>query len=170
MARLAAGGRDLGTEPWERWRRHRYDLSAQRLVDMLEPRGSFLDTIEIAAPWRALPAVYARIKQTLAARALALCHFSHAYEQGCCAYFTFAGSAETEAEAQAAYRACWEGVMEACREAGATISHHHGVGRARAAWARAEMEEWWTVWEAVRSALDPGRVLNPSALGGGKAT
>lgn len=132
----------------------------------MEPAGAFVDTIEIASAWSDLPKVYSEVKHVLAERALALCHFSHAYEQGCCAYFTFAGTAGSDEEAAAAYAACWNGAMSACLESGATISHHHGVGRGRAAWARKEMGEWWKVWEAVRKGLDPVGVLNPDALGG----
>jgi len=167
LARLAAGARDLGVEPWERWLRHRYDLSAQRMLDMLEPPGAYLDTIEIATGWSDLPAVYGEVKTALAAHSsLALCHFSHAYEQGCCAYFTFAGSAADEAAALAAYDECWLATMRICLARGATISHHHGVGQARAAWARQELAGWWPVWEAVRAALDPAGIMNPHAVGG----
>jgi len=95
-----------------------------------------------------------------------LCHFGHPEEQGCCAYFTFGGSSPGEAEAEAAYHAAWTGAMEAALNAGATISHHHGVGQARAAWIQREMGGWWGVWESVRKALDPGGILNPKALGG----
>lgn len=168
VARLAAAARDLGEGPWERWEAHRYDLSASRLREFMEPPGAYVDTIELAAPWTRLPALHAAVKASLSERALALCHFSHAYEQGACAYFTFAGSAPTEVEAEAAYDACWEGAMAAARAAGATVSHHHGVGRVRARWAREEMGEWWRVWEAVRGGLDPRSTLNPNALGGGR--
>jgi len=167
VARAAAGARDLGVEPWERWLRHRYDLSAQRMLDMLEPAGAYLDTIEIAAAWSALPGVYREVKAALAAGSgLALCHFSHAYGQGCCAYFTFVGSAPDEAAALAAYDRCWAETMRICLERGATISHHHGVGQARAAWARQELDGWWPVWEKVRDALDPAGIMNPRAVGG----
>ena len=167
VARAAAAARDLGPEPWERWRRHRYDLSAERMLDMLEPPGAYLDTIEIAAGWRILPAVYREVKSALTAgSSLALCHFSHAYPQGCCAYFTFAGSSTDEEQALAAYGRCWAETMRICLARGATISHHHGVGQARAAWARQELDGWWPVWEKVRAALDPGGVMNPKAVGG----
>jgi alkyldihydroxyacetonephosphate synthase len=167
VARIAAGAHDLGVEPWERWLRHRYDLSAQRMLDMLEPAGAYLDSIEIAAGWRDLAAVYGEIKTALAAHSsLALCHFSHASEQGCCAYFTFAGSAPDEATALAAYDECWAETMRICLARSATISHHHGVGQARAAWARQELAGWWPVWEAVRAALDPAGIMNPNAVGG----
>ncbi|TMF89697.1 MAG: FAD-binding oxidoreductase [Chloroflexi bacterium] len=167
VARAAAAARDLGPEPWERWRRHRYDLSAERMLDMLEPPGAYLDTIEIAAGWRILPEVYREVKSALTAgSSLALCHFSHAYPQGCCAYFTFAGSSTDEEQALAAYDRCWAETMRICLARGATISHHHGVGQARAAWARQELDGWWPVWEKVRAALDPGGVMNPKAVGG----
>jgi alkyldihydroxyacetonephosphate synthase len=100
---------------------------------------------------------------------LALCHFSHGYPQGCCAYFTFLGSAGDESKAQAAYREAWRGAMEITLAHGATISHHHGVGQVRAPWIQAEMGGWWTVWERVRQALDPDGLLNPHAMGGLRA-
>jgi alkyldihydroxyacetonephosphate synthase len=165
----AAGSVSLGEGPWERWLRHRFDLSAERLREVLEPPGAYLDTIEVAASWTDLPALYREVKAHLAATAqLALCHFGHGSGQGACAYFTFAGSAPDEAAAEAVYREAWRGAMEATLAAGGTISHHHGVGRVRAPWIRREMRGWWRVWEAVRDALDPSARMNPGALGGAR--
>lgn len=161
------GGETLGEEPWTQWLAHRFDLSAERLKGLLEPPGSYLDTIELAARWTVLPGLYEEVKAHLATVAgLALCHFSHAYAQGCCAYFTFAGSAPNEATAEAAYQEAWRGAMEIALGRGATISHHHGVGQARAAWARAELGGWWEIWRRVRRSLDPHDKLNPNAMGG----
>ena len=162
-----AGAEPLGEAPWERWLAHRFDLSAERLREFLRPPGAFLDTIELAATWTALPGLYEDVRDHLATAAgLALCHFSHAYAQGCCAYFTFAGSAADEAAAEAAYRDAWRGTMELALRHGATISHHHGVGQARAPWIRSEMGGWWDVWSRVRLALDPSGRLNPRGMGG----
>lgn len=167
IARVCTPATDLGETPFQRWREHRYDLSAGRLLEALRPAGSYLDTIEIAASWTDLPGLYERIRADLAARGLVLCHFSHAYGGGCCAYFTFAGSAPDEEAAQAAHEACWRSVMQRCLDTpSATISHHHGVGQARAGWVRQELGGWWPVWQSIRAALDPGGVLNPNALGG----
>jgi alkyldihydroxyacetonephosphate synthase len=167
IARLCAGAADLGEAPFERWRNHRYSLSAERLTEALEPPGAFVDTIEVAASWTDLPALYHGIRDDLAERGLVLCHFSHAYAQGGCAYFTFAGSASDEAAAQAAYEANWADAMKRCLATpSATISHHHGVGRARGPWARQELGGWWPVWQAIRRAVDPDAVLNPNAFGG----
>lgn len=166
VKRFAGEAADLGDEPWQRWQRRRFDLSAERLKAFLEPPGSYLDTIELAAPWTVLPELHSRVKSAIAVGGLALCHFSHAYEQGCCAYFSFGGSENTEAEARAAYERAWEGAMSTALELGATISHHHGVGRLRARWVGDDMGGWMHVWRAVREGLDPKGIMNRRAVGG----
>lgn len=168
VRRLAADARDLGEEAWTRWLGHRFDLSAERMKMLLTPEGSYLDTIELAAPWTVLPQLHERVKSAIAVGGLALCHFSHAYEQGCCAYFTFGGSADTEADARAAYQRAWEGAMTAALELGATITHHHGVGQARSRWIADEMGGWMRVWRAVKEGIDPEGTMNPRALGGAR--
>jgi len=168
VKRLSGEARDVGATPWERWQRHRFDLSAERLKTLLEPSGAYLDTIELAAPWTVLPELHARVKTAIGDDGMALCHFSHAYGQGCCAYFTFAGSGGTEAEARAKYVRAWEGAMSAALELGATITHHHGVGRARSRWVADEMGGWMRVWTAVKEGLDPNGTMNPRAVGGSR--
>ena len=165
---FAGEARDLGEEPWQRWQRHRFDLSAGRLKTFLEPAGAYLDTIELAGLWTVLPELHAKVKAAIAVGGLALCHFSHAYEQGCCAYFTFGGSGDTEAEAKAAYGRAWEGAMSTALEIGATITHHHGVGQARARWVADEMGGWMRVWRAVKEGIDPQGTMNPRAVGGAR--
>jgi alkyldihydroxyacetonephosphate synthase len=162
---FARDARPLGESPWERWQRHRFDLSAERLNAFLEPSGSYLDTIELAAPWTVLPELHRRVKSAIAVGGLALCHFSHAYEQGCCAYFSFGGSGDTEEEARAAYGRAWEGAMSTAIELGATITHHHGTGQVRARWVAGEMGGWMSVWQSVKAGLDPEGIMNPRALG-----
>jgi alkyldihydroxyacetonephosphate synthase len=165
---FAGEARDLGEEPWQRWQRHRFDLSAGRLKTFLEPAGSYLDTIELAGFWTVLPELHSKVKAAIAVGGLALCHFSHAYEQGCCAYFTFGGSGDTEAEAKAVYGRAWEGAMSTALELGATITHHHGVGQARARWVADEMGGWMRVWRAVKEGIDPQGTMNPHAVGGAR--
>jgi alkyldihydroxyacetonephosphate synthase len=164
---LAAGTDDLGEAPWLRWQKHRFDLSAQRLKSFLEPPGSYLDTIELAAPWTVLQELHEKVKPAIAVGGLALCHFSHAYEQGCCAYFTFGGSGDTEQDARSAYMRAWEGAMSIALELGATITHHHGVGRVRARWVADEMGGWMRVWRSIKESIDPKGIMNPRAVGGG---
>src|SRR5713101_6459276 len=168
VRKLAGHATDLGEEPWERWKRHRFDLSAERLKRMLDPPCSYLEVIELAAPWTRLPELHARVKAAIAVGGVALCHFSHAYEQGCCAYFSFAGAGDTEEEARSAYNRAWEGAMTSALELGATISHHHGTGQVRARWVADEMGGWMQVWRSVKEAIDPAGIMNPHALGGAR--
>ena len=166
VKRYADGATDLGEEPWKRWEKHRFTLSAERLKALLEPPGAYVDTIELAAPWTVLPKLHAQVKSAIAIGGLALCHFSHAYEQGCCAYFSFGGSADNEAGSRAAYGRAWEGAMTAALDLGATISHHHGTGQVRSRWVADEMGGWMRVWRAVKDGIDPKGTMSPRALGG----
>ncbi|HYM66975.1 MAG TPA: FAD-linked oxidase C-terminal domain-containing protein, partial [Patescibacteria group bacterium] len=163
---MARGATPQGEAPWQRWLKHRFDLSVDRLNAFLAPDGAYLDTIEIAAPWTSLPELHVRVKSAIAVGGLALCHFSHAYPQGCCAYFSFGGSGATEQVARAEYGRAWEGAMSAALELGATIGHHHGVGQVRARWVAAEMGGWMKVWQAVREGIDPMGIMNRKAVGG----
>jgi len=166
VRRLAGDAKDLGEGPWEHWQKHRFDLSAERMMALLAPPNAYLDTIELAAKWTVLPELHARVKSAIAVGGIALCHFSHAYGQGCCAYFTFGGSGDDEDSARAAYERAWEGAMTAALELGATITHHHGTGQARARWVASEMGGWMAAWRAIRNGIDPARIMNPRAVGG----
>jgi alkyldihydroxyacetonephosphate synthase len=163
---FAGAAKHLGEDPWQRWQRHRFDLSAERLKTFLEPAGAYLDTIELAAKWTVLAELHAKVKSAIAVGGLALCHFSHAYEHGACAYFSFGGSGDTEEGARNDYERAWQGAMSAALELGATISHHHGVGLARAKWVADEMGGWVWVWRGVKEGIDPEGIMNPRALGG----
>lgn len=161
------GLRPLGDALWRRWLEHRYDLSAERLQELLAGAGSYLDTIELAQKWTGMPELYREVRARLAETAqLVLCHFSHASEQCCCAYFTFAGSAGAEEDAEKLYRGSWHGALRAALAQGAVLSHHHGVGRLKAPYVAAEMGGWSKIWTAVQDALDPQGRLNPAAVGG----
>ncbi len=166
---FAGPAQDLGQDPWVRWQSRRFNLSAERMRSHLEPAGAYLDTIELAAPWTVLPELHEKVTSAIAVGGLALCHFSHAYEQGCCAYFTFGGSGETEQAARSAYMRAWEGAMSAAIELGATISHHHGVGQVRARWVADEMGGWMRVWRSIKESIDPNGVMNPRGVGGARS-
>jgi alkyldihydroxyacetonephosphate synthase len=134
VKKLAEGAAELGGGPWDRWQRHRFDLSAERLREFLEPPGAYLDTIELAATWTVLPELHARVKSAIAVGGIALCHFSHAYPEGCCAYFSFGGSGETEQDAGGAYGRGWEGAMSAARSVITTASARYEPAGWRPRW------------------------------------
>ncbi|MDP9021295.1 MAG: FAD-binding oxidoreductase [Actinomycetota bacterium] len=173
LQRLIAGGaRDLGPEPGEHWRAHRYDIS-YRFAEYMRPGGAFgdavmLDTMEVAALWSRLADVYDRIRAALSVHAdLVLAHVSHIYPEGASIYFTFGAAGQGDEEAVAArYDAAWDAGQTAALRTGATITHHHGVGRLRVPWLAEELGPGGLdVLTRVKRALDPIGILNPGTLG-----
>jgi alkyldihydroxyacetonephosphate synthase len=148
----------------DRWMEHRNDVSA---LHALTERGFALDTMEVAAPWAALPAVYARCiaaLQGVDGMLMASAHQSHAYTDGACLYFTFAGQPPRD-DRERFYVASWDAAQRAALDAGASLSHHHGVGLNRARFMDQALGGGLGVLQAVKDALDPAGVLNPGKLG-----
>jgi alkyldihydroxyacetonephosphate synthase len=148
----------------ERWMQHRNDVSA---LEALISRGYVVDTMEVAASWRALPAVYEQataairgVEHTMVASA----HQSHSYPDGACLYFTFAGKPPA-AEREAYYRAAWDAGQRAVLAAGGALSHHHGVGLNRSRFVAEALGSSFGVLQSVKDALDPNGILNPGKLG-----
>lgn len=154
---LAHGAVDLGSAPGEHWYAHRHEVS-YKLAPIFE-RGGFADTMEVAAVWSKLPALYERVRAALAPHALVMAHFSHTYREGCSIYFTFAGVGD-----ERVYLAAWEDALAAAAAAGGTVAHHHGVGQAKMAAAAREMAGIGPTFHRLKASLDPAGVLNPGRL------
>jgi alkyldihydroxyacetonephosphate synthase len=129
-------------------------------------RGVVVDSLETAAPWRALPDLYERVRAALAGRAeLVACHLSHVYRSGASLYFTFLVRGEDDASGVRAYLETWDDAVAACHEAGGTLTHHHGVGRLKARFLERELGSGGLeLLRRVKRALDPNGILNPGAL------
>lgn len=161
-----SGARDADPALVERWLEHRNDVSA---LQPLLRSGAVVDTMEVAAPWSALAEVHRRttaaidaVPGTLAVSA----HQSHAYTDGACLYFTFAGRPDdSPAARERYYRAAWDAGTRAALAAGANLSHHHGVGVNRARFVAEALGTGAAVLASVKAALDPRGVLNPGKLG-----
>jgi len=148
----------------ERWMQHRNDVSA---LEALISRGYVVDTMEVAATWRALPAVYDAATAALRAvehTMVASAHQSHSYSDGACLYFTFAGKPPEE-DREAYYRAAWDAGQRAVLANGGALSHHHGVGLNRSRFVAEALGQGFGVLQSVKDALDPNGILNPGKLG-----
>ena len=164
-ARLIAarhGGEDLGEAPARHWFEHRYAVSYRQAPVFMA--GAFSDTMEVAAPWSRLEALYEGVRRAMRPYVFVMAHFSHAYPDGCSIYFTFAGSARTRELAEAKYDAVWRDAMTAVLEAGGTLSHHHGVGRSKAPMLGREIGIGVDVVRAMKRVLDPAGIFNPGNL------
>ncbi|MFI0486084.1 FAD-binding oxidoreductase [Actinomadura sp. 9N215] len=164
----AAGGEPLGAGPGEKWERGRFD--APYLRDSLLDAGAFAETLETAAFWTDVPALYDAVRGALTGALsgegtppLVMCHISHVYPSGASLYFTVV-SAQGEDPvghwARAKRAAC-----EAIVDAGGTISHHHGVGTDHRDWYAREIGPLGAaVLRAVKDRVDPSGILNPGVL------
>jgi alkyldihydroxyacetonephosphate synthase len=149
----------------ERWMEHRNDVSA---LHALTEKGFALDTMEVAGPWSALPDIYARCLaalQDVPGMLTASAHQSHAYPDGACLYFTFVGK-PAAGDREAFYVQAWDAAQRTAIDAGAALSHHHGVGLNRSRFMEQALgAPGLGVLQAVKDALDPAGVLNPGKLG-----
>jgi alkyldihydroxyacetonephosphate synthase len=162
------GGVWLGEEPGRAWARGRFD--GPYLRDSLLDIGVLVETLETAAFWSNLERVHLAVKgaveETLSAQGtppLVLCHVSHVYETGASLYFTVAARELADGVAQ------WLPVKAAATDAivaaGASITHHHGVGSDHRPWLEQEIGPVGVeVLRAVKERLDPQGVLNPGIL------
>lgn len=155
-------GRSMGEAPARRWEKHRYSVSYRQAPVFMS--GAFSDTMEVAAPWSKLPALYEAVRNAMRPHVFVMAHLSHAYPDGCSIYFTFAGSADTHEGALAKYDAVWSDAPLAAARAGGTISHHHGVGRSKAPRLAAELGFGTEVVRSLAASLDPARIFNPGNL------
>lgn len=149
----------------EHWLATRNDVSA---LDDALAHGLVVDTIEVAAIWSDIPSTYHQVIDAVSAvpgTLMASAHCSHAYGTGACLYFTLAGAPPVD-EKDNWYASMWSAAMDAARAAGATLSHHHGVGLVRAAELSAEAGvAGMAAFQAIKDALDPEGILNPGKMG-----
>lgn len=160
-----AGAEPLGEAPVQAWYPRRYEIGYQQAKYLPMP-GVVLDTIEVAAPWAHIVAVYDGVKQALRQKLVVLCHLSHGYVDGACLYFTFAGSAADESGAVPLHQELWDTVMSQVLDNGGTIAHHHGAGLARSPYLLRELGPGGVeVLRRLKAALDPAGVANPGKWG-----
>ncbi len=166
-AALGHGGTAMGPAPGEHWYAHRYSMG-YRQTQILPDAVGLVDTFEVATTWANLMPLYDAVRRALKSHAYTMAHFSHAYPEGCSIYFTAIWGAETAESSETAYRNAWEDALSACRSAGGTISHHHGIGRQKAAWLKEELGPAYDMLVTIKAALDPDGIFNPGNLGLGR--
>jgi alkyldihydroxyacetonephosphate synthase len=163
-----AGGTYAGTEPGQAWRAGRF--RAPYLRDPLLDAGVLVETLETVTYWSRLAEVKAAVTDAvtttladLGTEPLVMCHISHVYAAGASLYFTVvcpqtANPIEQWAAAKAA-------ANTAIRASGASITHHHGVGRDHRDTYHDEIGTLAVeALRAVKRTLDPDGVCNPGIL------
>lgn len=130
------------------------------------------ETFETACTWDRFPELYeavhrdvgAAVRKVTGASGLINCRFTHVYPDGPAPYFTVIAPGRRGAEV-----AMWDEIkaaaMETLGEQGATVTHHHAVGRDhRPGYDRQRPEPFALALRAAKQALDPAGILNPGVL------
>ncbi|MGB5220112.1 MAG: FAD-binding oxidoreductase, partial [Polyangiales bacterium] len=144
----------LITKKWEHGR-----FTDPYMREDLQDFGILIDTLECATNWEDLPKVHEHVRGFIKARPQTVCmtHMSHCYPQGANLYFIFIakmGAAE--------FLEFHKGVLDAVQTSGATMSHHHGIGKMTAPWLEGQLGgNELEVFRALKRHFDPKNVLNP---------
>ncbi len=165
---LEAAGAEPAAGAGEQWLDGRF--AAPYLRDALLDAGALVETLETACFWSSLPGVYADVRRAVVnslseqgTPAVVLCHISHVYRSGASLYFTVACAQADDPVAQ--WRRAKAAASDAIVAAGATITHHHGVGSDHRDWYHRQLGPLGTaLLRAVKRQLDPAGILNPGVL------
>jgi alkyldihydroxyacetonephosphate synthase len=167
------GALSIGSGPGLRWRAGRFH--GPYLRDPLMERGVGVDTLETAASWSKIDALYSGVRAALensiretaprpGAKGIVMCHISHAYPTGASLYFTYIFPRALDGEI-AQWRTIKKAASDAIAANGGTLSHHHGVGEDHLPWMAQEKGALGIeLLRAIKTTLDPKGILNPGKL------
>ncbi|MER6470805.1 FAD-binding oxidoreductase [Streptomyces collinus] len=142
------------------------------LRDGLARMSVISETFETACTWDRAPELYEAVRGRLAAVVKEVtgtdgtinCRFTHVYPDGPAPYFTVIAPGRRGSEV-----AMWDEIksasMDVLHEHGATVTHHHAVGRDhRPGYDRQRPEPFALALRAAKQALDPAGILNTGVL------
>jgi alkyldihydroxyacetonephosphate synthase len=154
----------MGPALAEHWWEHRYDVSYKQQL-ILSHQRTIVDTFELAATWDKLEGVYHAVKGVKVGLGVILAHFSHFYHTGANIYFSLVSHSGMASSSAERYDEIWDRMLGAALDAGATLSHHHGVGTLKNDWIRKEKGPWISLFKKVKNGFDPENRLNPDKMG-----
>lgn len=146
-------------------------IEAPYLQNVMVSLGVVADTFETACTWDRFDELHGTVTEAVQAAMQRVsgggrisCRFTHVYPDGPAPYYTFLAPARRGGELEQ-----WAEIKHAASEAllscGATITHHHAVGRTHRPWYdRQRPEPFALALRAAKNALDPAGVLNPGVL------
>ena len=147
-------------------------LGAPYLRDTFVALGVISETFETAITWERFPrfrelvmaAAHDALREVCGPGGHVFCRFTHIYSDGPAPYFTVLAPARRGEEVEQ-WMAVKRAVSDVLIEQGATITHHHAVGRDHRPWyERQRPEPFAAALRAAKAALDPAGVMNPGVL------
>ncbi len=143
------------TTAWEHGR-----FSDPYLRDTVQDYGLIIDTLECAVNWDNMAKVHDEVREVVKAwpNAICTCHISHSYPNGANLYFIFIIKT-TDLKAFKDYHAT---ILEAIMKSGASLSHHHGIGKLFAPFLEDSIGAVQLgIFKALKQYFDPNNTLNP---------
>lgn len=154
-------------------------MQAPYLRDTLVAAGVLSETFETATTWDRFEQLHERVR-TAAAQAIAqttgltcgpghgeahvTCRFTHVYPDGPALYYTVLAPAVRGQEV-AQWQTIKAAVSDALIEQGASITHHHAVGRDHRRWYdRQRPDLFAAALRGAKAQLDPRGIMNPGVL------
>lgn len=143
------------TKGWEKGR-----FSDPYMRDTMQDFGVVTDTMECTVNWSNMSKVHAEVRKYCKSRPDTICmtHMSHVYPQGANLYWIFISKFK-DAEDFRLYHA---GILDAIQKSGASMSHHHGIGKMFAPWLEGYMgKNEYDVFRSLKAHFDPDNIMNP---------
>jgi len=156
-------------DPAAHWRQAFFDAPYQ--LNVMVSLGVIADTFETACTWDRFGELHAAVIRSVRAemkrvcgKGFISCRFTHVYPDGPAPYYTFLAPGRRGGELEQ-----WAEIKAAASETllahGATITHHHAVGRVHRPWYdRQRPEPFAAALSAAKHAVDPAGILNPGVL------
>lgn len=146
-------------------------LRAPYTRDALVRMSIIVETFETACTWDRFDELHAGVTEAVTNAITEICgigfmtcRFTHVYPDGCAPYFSVYAPGRAGSEI-----AMWDEIKVAASEAllahGATITHHHAVGRDHDRWYRRQRPDVvGRALAATKAELDPAGILNPGVI------
>jgi alkyldihydroxyacetonephosphate synthase len=147
-------------------------LKMPYIRDGLARMSGITETFETACRWRDVPALVDAVRTEVGAAVRSVCgvdgmincRFTHVYPDGAAPYFTVIAAGRRGSEL-----AMWDEIKAAAGDvlsrSGATITHHHAVGRDHRPWYDKQRPDVFAAaLTAAKASLDPQHILNPGVL------
>ncbi len=146
-------------------------VRAPYLRDTFVAMGVLSETFETSITWDRFPALHQAVtERTLATvgevcgTGSVTCRFTHVYPDGPAPYYTVLAPAQRGAELEQ-WAAIKRAAADAVLAAGATITHHHAVGRDHRPWYdRQRPQPFAAALRGAKAAVDPAGAMNPGVL------
>jgi len=145
----------LVTKAWEKGR-----FNDPYLRDTIHDFGVITDTMECSVNWSNMSQVHRDVRAYCKSRPKTICmtHMSHVYPQGANLYFIFLVHMTDPEE----FRAFHSGILDAIQRSGASMSHHHGIGKMFGPWLEGSIgKNQFDVFRTLKQHFDPDNIMNP---------